>query len=176
MNNYLNYIKHSEKKISLYCNQLAINNKFIFYFFRIITIAADWWMYFIYAIFLLLYIEFNTTKNIIILGSVSFSIHYSLYYLIKNTIKRKRPFDEEKNTIKCLVKPPDKYSMPSGHSSGITIITLILIYQLKINIFLFVAPFVILSRIFLGVHYLTDTIIGILLGYISYNLASFIIG
>ena len=74
------------------------------------------------------------------------------------------------------MKPPDKYSMPSGHSSGITIITLILIYQLKINIFLFVAPFVILSRIFLGVHYLTDTIIGILLGYISYNLASFIIG
>ena len=176
MDRYINYIKHSEKKFSLYCNQLAINNKFIFYFFRIITVAADWWMYLIYAVFLLLYIEFNITKNIIIFGSAAFSIHYSIYYLIKNITKRRRPFDERKNTIKCLVKPPDKYSMPSGHSSGITIITLILFYQLKINIFLFVAPFVILSRIFLGVHYLTDTIIGILLGYISYNLASFIIG
>ena len=86
MNSYLNYIKNEEKKISLYCNQLAINKKIIFYFFRIITTVADWWMYFIYAILLLVYIEYNTAKNIIILGTIAFLLHYSIYYVIKNKI------------------------------------------------------------------------------------------
>ena len=176
MNQYIKHINNIETHISLYCNELTSNNKFIFYFYRIITSTADWWMYLTYAIFLLIIEDYSIAINAIIYGSVAYSFHYPIYYIIKNTTKRNRPFDQEKTNIKCLVKPPDKYSMPSGHTSGITITILTIIYYFQYTNILLVWPLLIaLSRIFLGVHYPSDTIIGFMLGYLCYHIAHLIL-
>ena len=176
MNKYIKHINSIEINISLYCNKLTQNNKFIFYFYRIITSTADWWMYLIYAIFLLIITDYNIAINAIIYGSLAYFFHYPIYYIIKNTTKRNRPFDQKETNIKCLVKPPDKYSMPSGHTSGITITVLTVMYYFQYTDILLIWPFLIaLSRIFLGVHYPSDTIIGFLLGYLCYYIAHLIL-
>ena len=60
MNRYINHINNTELNISLYCNKLTSNNNFIFYFYRLITSTADWWMYLIYAFLLLLISNYET--------------------------------------------------------------------------------------------------------------------
>ena len=176
MNQYNKYINNIETNISLHCNRLTLNNKIIFYFYRIITSTADWWMYIVYAIFLLLIADYNTAINAIIFGTIAYLFHYPTYYLIKNITKRRRPFDQNGSTIKCFVKPPDKYSMPSGHTSGITITTLTIMHYFQISDVLLLWPILIaLSRIFLGVHYLSDTVIGFILGYSCYYITTIIL-
>lgn len=88
-----------------------------------------------------------------------------IIYCIKNTFKRKRPF-ESNNDIKLLEHMSiDPYSFPSGH----TLNAFLLSYVLKQNniVDLNVIPyFVGLSRVFLGVHYPSDVIGGFLLSKI----------
>ena len=133
-------------------------------------------MYLVYAVLLLLIADYSTAINAIIFGSIAYFFHYPIYYIIKNTTKRKRPFDQKENNITCFVKPPDKYSMPSGHTSGITITTLTIMHHFQdANILLIWPALIALSRIFLGVHYLSDVLIGSILGYTCYSIANFIL-
>ena len=103
MNRYINHINNIELNISLYCNKLTLNNKFIFYFYRIITSTADWWMHLVYAILLLLTTDYGIAIKAITYGSVAYFFHYPIYYAIKNITKRNRPFDQEGSNIKCFV-------------------------------------------------------------------------
>ena len=162
-----------ELHISTSLNRLAINYKSIFYFFRAITFTAEWWMYIAYAIVLLI-IDYNSAKQPIQMGLIAYSMHYPLYYVIKNITKRKRPF-ECYNHIKRFVCPPDKYSLRSGHASASIITTLILInFFPELNIIIIWPVLVSISRIVLGVHYIGDTIIGLFLGYLCFYIAKII--
>jgi len=163
-----------EKYISLLLNKLAIKNKLIFYFFRIFTFTGEWWMYLLYAIISIL-IDIDKGLDAIKMGLIAYGLQYPIYFLIKNTIKRNRPFEAHQN-IKALVKPPDKYSLPSGHASGTMISTLIIMTIFEGVSFLIFWPIIVgLSRVFLGVHYLSDSLIGFLLGYACYYTAYLII-
>jgi undecaprenyl-diphosphatase len=109
------------------------------------------------------------------MGLIAYGFQYPIYFLIKNTIKRDRPFEAHQN-IKALVKPPDKYSLPSGHASGTMISALITMTIFEGLSFLIFWPIIVgLSRVFLGVHYLSDSLIGFLLGYACYYTAYLII-
>ena len=163
-----------EKYISLLLNKLAIKNKLIFYFFRIFTFTGEWWMYLLYAIISIL-IDIDKGLDAIKMGLIAYGFQYPIYFLIKNTIKRNRPFEAHQN-IKALVKPPDKYSLPSGHASGTMISALITMTIFEGLSFLIFWPIIVgLSRVFLGVHYLSDSLIGFLLGYACYYTAYLII-
>ena len=173
MNKLKNYLNKIELNISIVSNQVASKNKIIFYFFRTITFTAEWWMYIIYALLLLL-INNKIAIPSIKLGLIAYSFHYPMYYIIKNTFKRKRPF-EKYNSIEELVKPPDKYSLPSGHASASTITTLIIIsFWPELNFIIIWPILVAISRIMLGVHYTSDAIIGFLLGLICYYISNWI--
>ena len=108
-------MKNLEKNFCYALNKLALNNKIIFYIFRSLTFTAEWWMYVVYAVIIIL-IDHSKGQEAFKMGLIAYSIHYPIYYIIKNILKRKRPFEVDEN-IKALVKPPDKYSLPSGHSS-----------------------------------------------------------
>ena len=163
-----------EKNITITLNNLAKEFKFIYYFFRIFTFTGEWWMYISYAIITVL-INPEIGKDAIKLGLVAYGLHYPSYYVIKNITKRKRPF-EKYQEVKALINPPDKYSLPSGHSSGTMISALITTSFFDGLNFLFLWPVIVgLSRVFLGVHFISDTILGLILGFASFYIANTII-
>mgnify|MGYP006187207525 CR=1 FL=1 len=170
MNKIIRFLKNLELIISYRTNRLASNNKIVYYLFRIITFTAEWWMFLFYGLIILL-INKIVAIECIKMGIIAYSFHYPLYYIIKNTIKRKRPYVNNIN-IKCLVKPPDKYSLPSGHSSASTISTLIILTFFPTMKLLIIWPALAgLSRVILGVHFISDALIGIFLGYICFYIS-----
>ena len=159
--------------ISTTLNRLAINYKSIFYFFRAITFTAEWWMYIGYAL-LLLMINHESAKEPIQMGIIAYSIHYPFYYVIKNVSKRKRPFERYEH-IKKFIIPPDKYSLPSGHASASIITTLIILkFFPELNIIIIWPILASMSRIVLGVHYISDAIVGLFLGYVCFYITKII--
>lgn len=132
----------------------------------------------IYALLGGLLFAFSPRQSQIFLlwGIVAFAIELPLYYLIKTKVKRSRPFNNLVN-VRFLIVPPDKFSFPSGHTAAAFIIAIViseLIPFLKIPLFIW-AGLVGLSRVYLGVHYPTDIIAGIILGQVSVWLSSFVI-
>ena len=163
-----------EKNIIITLNNLAKKFKLIYYFFRIFTFTGEWWMYISYAVITVL-VNPEIGKDAIKLGLVAYGLHYPSYYVIKNITKRQRPF-EKYQEVKALVNPPDKYSLPSGHSSGTMISALITTSFFDGLTFLFFWPIIVgLSRVFLGVHFISDTILGLILGFASFYIANTII-
>lgn len=85
--------------------------------------------------------------------------------LIKNIVKRKRPFEESGE--KLLINKPITYSFPSGHTAS-SFAALAVFIQMDSKMGIIVGPIATLiafSRIYLRVHYPTDVIFGMFLGF-----------
>lgn len=98
----------------------------------------------------------------------TFIICLSVMLFFKKYMKRKRPYLRHKDINNNDIISTNKYySFPSSHVMSGVIISLIISKQLKIKYFFPIFPiFVIISRIGLGVHYLTDCLFSLLFTYI----------
>jgi undecaprenyl-diphosphatase len=83
---------------------------------------------------------------------------------VKMVIRRKRPPGESG----MIYRKADPYSFPSGHAARAMLLCL-LAWQLgPLPAFIAIvawSPFMVLSRIAIGIHYVFDVIVGILLGW-----------
>lgn len=88
-----------------------------------------------------------------------------LFRFIKKTSKRKRPCQLESHCWSKML-PPDQFSFPSGHAMSafaIAVPLCILYPQLEAGL-LALSVSIAVSRVILGMHFVSDVVVGSLLG------------
>jgi len=88
-----------------------------------------------------------------------------LFLMLKKLAGRKRPNMIEPHCWATLL-PPDQFSFPSGHTITAFAFTVVVgsFYPFLVGVLLFCALSVAPSRIMLGMHFLSDVVVGALLG------------
>jgi len=105
--------------------------------------------------------------TVILTVITAFLIELPIQKLVKITLKRKRPC-QHISGIYNLVKLPDDFSFPSGHTAGACILTVILSYYYPFLLIPGISFCILMgiSRIYNGVHYVSDVLCGAGLGVI----------
>jgi undecaprenyl-diphosphatase len=88
-----------------------------------------------------------------------------IFRLIKKASKRKRPCHLERHCW-ANVLPPDQFSFPSGHamSAFAIAIPLCIFYPELQTILLALSVSIAVSRVVLGMHFVSDVVVGSLMG------------
>jgi undecaprenyl-diphosphatase len=143
-----------------------IRNKREVWCIRWVSRTADGHAYPLVLIFVAA-LQFDKWKTLEVF-LLSFAVEFAAYKLIKQLVKRPRPFRQMEGLTNLIV-PQDFFSFPSGHTAGAFVVALSVApcYPwLAIPACLW-AALVGFSRIYLGVHYPTDVLAGACLGILS---------
>ncbi len=141
-----------------------LNDKII-KIFKVLTFFGD---FYIPCIILVCILIFFKNKWIFLLQTGGYAIAGIITYIAKLCAGRPRPID-------ALIEIPTSFSFPSGHTLTSIVFYLLLVFILTFNLknktrkiilpitFVFVL-LIAISRIYLGVHYCSDVIGGVLIG------------
>jgi undecaprenyl-diphosphatase len=128
------------------------------------TRGGDGWLWYAMGLTVAL---FGGTDRIPALSAavLAVSLGIAVFLKLKRTIGRRRPCALEPHCWATLL-PPDQFSFPSGHTITAFAVALSLgsFYPAMLPGLLFCAASVALSRILLGMHFLTDVLAGAALG------------
>jgi undecaprenyl-diphosphatase len=128
------------------------------------TRGGDGWLWSVIGLILLL---FGGSRRFDALGAgfVSVGAGQLVFFVLKRLIGRERPCATESHCWSSLL-PPDRFSFPSGHTITAFAIALSLglYYPALVVGLVFCAVSVAASRVILGLHYLSDVLVGIVIG------------
>ena len=99
---------------------------------------------------------------------LAFAFELPLYKILKQKIRRDRPF-EVISGVHQRISPSDQFSFPSGHTAAAFVIATLIghfLPALQVPVYSW-ALLVGISRIYLGVHYPTDILAGLVIGVFS---------
>lgn len=136
------------------------------------TRGGDGWLWYAMGLIILL---FGGSERYAALGASGLASVLSivLFIWLKRFTGRKRPCHITPHCWATLL-PPDQFSFPSGHTmtAFAVAISLSLFYPSLIAVLLFCAFSIAVSRILLGMHFLSDVMVGAIigsgLGYVGY--------
>ena len=153
-------------KLLIILNQ-KISNSLFDLIMPIITNEDYWVIPILCLISYLLFFGQKKGKIVLFLLIISLGINdYICASIIKPTIARLRPSHEFLEYINLLVPKGGKWSMPSNHASNMFVFATIIssfYSKTKAAIFL-IAILVSFSRVYVGVHYPLDVIVGASIG------------
>lgn len=160
---------------SIQNNNIFIKNAILLNFTKFITSLGDGKTCIILFVPFGIYFYYNNLKKAFLFLIITLLVVYALNELIKYIVSRKRP-------VEFFVINMGGFSYPSGHSMNISAFYLtfrfLLADKIKSRFFDIIVYILILlvaiSRVILGVHWPTDVILGLILGYFCYNLAKFL--
>lgn len=133
---------------------------------RYVSKTADGFLYVLLAGWLYLIQGFNDPLLQAML--LAFAIERPVYFVLKNGFRRHRPQQALQN-FRSVITPSDHFSFPSGHTSAACMMATLVGYffpALMVGLYLW-AALVGFSRVVLGVHFPTDTLVGAALGLSS---------
>lgn len=169
-----------DNKIVIFLNSLG--SKPFDGFWLMVTNSVSWYWLFVFTAYLI-FKSYATKKAIklILIGVLACVVTLILVEFIKRNVARFRPIDnhEIKHLLRIVTKA-ENYSFVSGHSAfSMTFAYYFFkILQNKVRgiVFIFIFPLLFAySRLYLGVHFLTDILSGFFLGciiaYLSYSIA-----
>ena len=140
-------------------------------FWKVITFLGNGgWFWLVAAAVLLIP---KKTRRVGITALLSITIGFLITnVLLKNIVARPRPFDAYTEIIPLITRPTD-FSFPSGHTCA-SFASAFAIYRCK-EVFpkkwriaaMVLATLIALSRLYVGVHYPTDVLGGLIVGLFS---------
>ena len=128
------------------------------------TRAGDGWLWYLTGLAILLFGGDTRFTAIAAAGSAAI-VGVGIFVSLKKISGRKRPCEYEPHCWAHLL-PPDQFSFPSGHTitAFAVAVTAGAFYPILLPILLFCALSIAISRILLGMHFLSDVIVGAVLG------------
>ena len=124
------------------------------------TRAGDGWLWYFFGLLIAIW---GGTPRWLALGAACCAalVGASVFVSIKRVSGRKRPCDIEPHCWARLL-PPDQFSFPSGHTITAFSVGMALssFYPALLPILLFCAISIALSRVVLGMHFLSDVLAG----------------
>ncbi|KKO12802.1 hypothetical protein LCGC14_0008190 [marine sediment metagenome] len=131
---------------------------------RFISFTGDGYLYLLMGLSLpMLFPDQGTT--FLLAGLLAFVIELPIYWVLKRSFKRRRPFHVVQ-AMTPVLKPSDEFSFPSGHTTAafmIAGITSICFPGVSLLAYTW-AALIGLSRVMLKVHFISDVLAGMLLG------------
>ena len=121
------------------------------------------WLAALFLIWLFAKGHWHTLSALMAIGLLGLAV---LVLVIKFTVRRRRPAGE----WGAIYRNTDPHSFPSGHAARAVFLAVLAIGlgPLWFGLLLLVwAPLVALARVALGVHYLSDIVVGMLLGLLA---------
>jgi undecaprenyl-diphosphatase len=133
------------------------------------TRGGDGWLWYLVAVVVAL---FGGPERYLAIGSAALAAGAGIAFFLwaKRITGRRRPCHIQPHCWSTLL-PPDQFSFPSGHTiTAFAILTPLLVLYPEFTLeFMFVALSIAASRIILGMHFLSDVLVGAaagtLLGY-----------
>ncbi|MCX2778860.1 phosphatase PAP2 family protein [Microbulbifer thermotolerans] len=127
--------------------------------------SGDGWLYLLSPLIVALSSTTAAAIQYFFMCGTAFAVERSLYWTIKNTTKRLRP-PQAIPGMRSVIVAHDRFSLPSGHTSGAFLFVTLLSQTLSPLWLLgyFWAAGVGTSRVGLGVHFPTDVCAGAALG------------
>jgi undecaprenyl-diphosphatase len=140
------------------------------------TRAGDGWLWWTMGVVMLLFGGPERFRAIVT-AMLAAGAGILLFQRIKKTTNRKRPCTYEPHCWAKLL-PPDQFSFPSGHTitAFSVAVSLSLFYPGLTIALLFCAASVAISRVVLGMHFLSDVLAGAAIGTGLAFVASHIVG
>jgi undecaprenyl-diphosphatase len=128
------------------------------------TRAGDGWLWYLTGLLVLLFGGENRFTAVAAAGSAAF-VGFCTFVTVKKISGRKRPCAIQPHCWARLL-PPDQFSFPSGHTitAFSVAVSLSAFYPSLTAPLLFCAVSIAVSRILLGMHFLSDVLVGAILG------------
>ncbi len=127
---------------------------------RLISRTADGYFYPILAAIISL-ADPGPGGQLFLAMAIAFAVERPLYWVLKNSCRRNRPAKAIPG-YQSFITASDQFSFPSGHTSGAFLTaTLLSAFYPQVTLMVYIwATFVGMSRVVLGVHFPSDTLVG----------------
>jgi undecaprenyl-diphosphatase len=128
------------------------------------TRAGDGWLWYLAGLAILLFGGDERFTAIASAGSAAL-VGVGIFASVKKISGRKRPCEIEPHCWATLL-PPDQFSFPSGHTITAFAVALGIsaFYPILSPLLIFCAISIAASRILLGMHFLSDVLVGAVIG------------
>lgn len=169
----VSYIEERDHRLMRRCNRWAAPS-WVRWAMLFATRCGDGWLWYLLAIAIM---ALGGEERFRVVGAavLSASLGVALFLRLKKITGRRRPCALERHCWATLL-PPDQFSFPSGHSmtAFAVCVPVSLAYPVLTPALTVCALWIAASRILLGMHFLSDVVVGsvlgALLGYASFAL------